>query len=275
MGRIEGNRHAGRGALKRCVESALRVISAMTPPSIFEWGERFCAVAQGKGWGTATIATEVSACLALLHSRPESFVDIGANVGNYTAEVLKRCPDVRCLVIEPAKLNMSKLRERFGGQPHMALRQCALASESGHRTLYSDIEGSGLASLTKRDLVHRDIDMELREDVQTMRFDELSSTWLMPGGRIDYVKIDVEGHELEVLAGFGERLRQVRLVQFEFGGCNIDTRTFMRDFWTFFDKNGFLLYRITASGPRRIWRYSEALEFFVTTNFVAVNGALM
>jgi len=182
MGRIEGNRHAGRGALKRCVESALRVISAMTPPSIFEWGERFCAVAQGKGWGTATIATEVSACLALLHSRPESFVDIGANVGNYTAEVLKRCPDVRCLVIEPAKLNMSKLRERFGGQPHMALRQCALASESGHRTLYSDIEGSGLASLTKRDLVHRDIDMELREAVQTMRFDELSSTWLMPGG---------------------------------------------------------------------------------------------
>jgi FkbM family methyltransferase len=275
MDHIEDHPQAGRRLLKRCVEAGLRLMSALIPPPMFEWCERFCAVAQGKGWGTATIATEVSACLCLMRSRPESFVDIGANVGNYTAEVLKRCPGIRCLVIEPAKLNITRLRERFGGQAYVALRQCALASESGHRILFSDIAGSGLASLTKRDLAHRDIEMALREDVQTMRFDELLSGWPTPGGRIDYVKIDVEGHELEVLAGFGERLRQVRLVQFEFGGCNIDTRTFIRDFWTFFDENGFLLYRITASGPRRIWRYSEALEFFVTTNFVAVNEALM
>jgi FkbM family methyltransferase len=275
MNRVDHGRHMWRGTLKRCAEAGLRLVSGTAPPGMLEWGERFCAVAQGKGWGTATIATEVSACLALLRCRPENFVDIGANVGNYTAEVLKRYPDVRCLVIEPAKLNMLKLRERFRGHPHVTLRQCALDSESGQRTLYSDIEGSGLASLTKRDLVHRAIDMELREDVQTMRFDELSSTWLMPGGRIDYIKIDVEGHELEVLAGFGVRLRQARLVQFEFGGCNIDTRTFMRDFWTFFERNGFLLHRITASGPRRIWRYSEALEHFVTTNFIAVNEALV
>ena len=271
MARVEVDSHVWRGALKRGVALCLKVISRVAPPGMFEIGERFCAVAQGKGWGTATIASEVSACLGLLRANPVTFVDIGANVGNYTAELLRRCPDAQCLVIEPAALNMSKLLERFGNQTNISLRHCALAAESGQRTLFFDIEGSGLASLTRRNLSHREIEMGRHEVVRATRFDELLTTWPVSGGWIDYVKIDVEGHELEVLSGFGERLRRVGLVQFEFGGCNIDTRTYMRDFWNFFEQKGFLLYRISAGGPRRISQYSEALESFVTTNFIAVN----
>ena len=48
------------------------------------------------------------------------------------------------------------------------------------------------------------------------------------------MKIDVEGHELDVLKGFGELIKKVRLIQFEFGGTNIDSKTYLRDFWEFF-----------------------------------------
>ena len=34
---------------------------------------------------------------------------------------------------------------------------------------------------------------------------------------IDFVKIDVEGHELEVLEGFGNLIKITKLIQFEFG----------------------------------------------------------
>lgn len=34
-------------------------------------------------------------------------------------------------------------------------------------------------------------------------------------------------------------------VTFEFGGCNIDTRTYFQDYWYFFKTFGFRVFRIT------------------------------
>jgi hypothetical protein len=47
------------------------------------------------------------------------------------------------------------------------------------------------------------------------------------------VKMDIEGHELTALKGFGAALDVARVLQFEFGGCNIDSRTYFQDFWYF------------------------------------------
>jgi hypothetical protein len=44
-----------------------------------------------------------------------------------------------------------------------------------------------------------------------------------------------------------------------------------RDFWRFFEKEGFTLYRITPLGVMRIDRYHESEEFFTIANFIAVN----
>ena len=88
---------------------------------------------------------------------------------------------------------------------------------------------------------------------------------------LDYVKIDVEGHELDVLEGFGDLIKNVRLIQFEFGGCNIDTRTFFQDFWYYFTEKDFLIFRVTPRGPLLIKNYTEKDEFFLTTNYIALN----
>jgi len=84
------------------------------------------------------------------------------------------------------------------------------------------------------------------------------------------VKLDIEGHELAALKGFGRALNVTRALQFEFGGCNIDTRTYFQDFWYFFRDQHFDLYRITPFGAERIRRYKERDEFFKTTNYIAV-----
>jgi hypothetical protein len=82
--------------------------------------------------------------------------------------------------------------------------------------------------------------------------------------------MDVEGHELDVLMGGLNTLTLAQVVQFEFGGCNIDTRTFFQDFWYLLTDAGFALYRISDSGPVRIPQYSELDECFRTTNYLAV-----
>ncbi|MBU1864122.1 MAG: FkbM family methyltransferase, partial [Candidatus Omnitrophica bacterium] len=92
--------------------------------------------------------------------------------------------------------------------------------------------------------------------------------------QIDLLKIDVEGHELDVLTGAEKMFKScsIRIVSFEFGGCNIDTRTFMKDFFDFFTKKNMKIYRITPSGflcP--LPAYNELNEQFRTTNFIATN----
>jgi len=57
------------------------------------------------------------------------------------------------------------------------------------------------------------------------------------------------------------------------GGANIDTRTFFQDFWYFFAKHNYDLFRITPFGVQKIDEYKERDEFFSTTNFIAIRRA--
>ena len=83
--------------------------------------------------------------------------------------------------------------------------------------------------------------------------------------------MDVEGHELDVLRCGEAAMLNASVIQFEFGGCNIDTRTFFQDFWYFFKDRHFDIYRITPLGAEKIDKYNEYHEFYSTTNYIAVN----
>jgi hypothetical protein len=80
---------------------------------------------------------------------------------------------------------------------------------------------------------HFGIKFDFEERIQVNTLDEWvqnQSTLVQP----PILKLDVEGHELSVLTGGKEMLKKIQLVQFEFGGSNIDARTYFQDFWYFF-----------------------------------------
>jgi hypothetical protein len=89
---------------------------------------------------------------------------------------------------------------------------------------------------------------------------------------IDLLKLDVEGHELEVLKGAQQLFASGRVatVSFEFGGCNIDSRTYLRDFFEFFSARHMQLARVSTFGHLQpIANYDESLEQFRTTCYFA------
>ncbi len=110
--------------------------------------------------------------------------------------------------------------------------------------------------------------MNLSEEVVKVRFDEYVRAHSI--GPVDWMKLDVEGHELAVLEGVGDGVASVGVIQFEFGGCNIDSRTFFQDFWYLFRHHGFRILRLAPRGAMEIEQYVEMHECFRTTNFVAV-----
>ena len=237
--------------------------------------ERKYAFKQGKGYGAGTIKEEVEACISLLNiAKPEILIDIGASIGDYTKEVLGIYPNINAFLFEPQSATQSVLQAAFSHLKNVHINDCALSNTNGRHKIYFDNPGTVLACLTKRRLQHFNINMSKSEEITTKRFDDYWKTteFGKRGDIIDYVKIDVEGHELDVLKGFGSIIDNVRIIQFEFGGANIDTRTFFQDFWYFFTDKNYSLYRISPIGVLPIRKYTELDEFFSTTNYIAVNN---
>jgi FkbM family methyltransferase len=232
---------------------------------LIEWRIRLL---QGKGWGSATIKQEFSNASSIIDMAPSLCIDIGGSKGLYTEEILSKYPKCKVIVFEPCKSNSNLMNSKFSENENVIIEQKAVSNIVGETTLYSDSDGSGLASLTKRRLDHFDIAFDNSEHVEVIRFEDYWKNQL-GSANIDFVKIDIEGHELDALNGFGEAINSIDVIQFEFGGCNIDTRTFWQDFWYFFTENNFELYRISLFGKMKITKYRELDESFTTTNFLA------
>lgn len=134
--------------------------------------EKRAARAQGKGYGTATIARENALVLRLLGRTPQLAVDIGGNVGDYTAELRRRHPQVEIHVFEPSSTNIARLRERFAADERVTLVPCAVSDEARQAMLFADESGSGMGSLAQRDLSHRGLRFEAQESVSVIRFED-------------------------------------------------------------------------------------------------------
>jgi hypothetical protein len=89
--------------------------------------------------------------------------------------------------------------------------------------------------------------------------------------KIHFLKLDIEGHELKALNGVKEMIgnRKIDFIQFEFGGCNIDSRTFFQDFFYLLKDNN-TWYRILKNGLFEIPEYKETCEIFITAYYLAI-----
>ena len=212
-----------------------------------------------------------------VRGRPLCVFDVGANKGQFAKVTETELASVPHEVhaFEPGRHTFQCLAESLAGRSHIHLNNVALGKQIGEERLYYDHPGSGLASLTKRNLDHLGIDFAGSEMVRVDTVDEYCSRHGI--AHIDLLKLDVEGHELEVLQGAAQILAagRVSLLTFEFGGCNIDTRTYLRDFYMLLARNRMkTLYRITPSGYLAAMPpYAEIWEQFRTTNFLAVFDA--
>ena len=252
----------------------LKILCWLIPQKIFYYIENLSSQLQGKGSGGYSIIEEINACRELLKKRDINYIfDVGANKGDYSEELLKHYKNANYYLFEPSLSNYEKLNLRFSSLKNIKIINQALADKDGDDFLYSDKSGSGLGSLIKRRLNHFNINFDVKEKINLTRLD----TFLKDLNKdivIDYFKMDVEGTELKVLQGMGKFINRIKLIQFEFGGCNIDSKTFFQDFWYYFKDQNFDLFRITLTGPKKINSYNESDEYFKTTNYIALNKNL-
>ncbi|HSD07372.1 FkbM family methyltransferase [Flavobacterium sp.] len=195
--------------------------------------------------------------------------DVGANIGLYTIllnDIFNE--NAKIFSFEPSKKTFNTLSVNTGTIKNRNIFNFGFGNVNTVLTLYSNKEESGLASIYERRLDHFNIKMNLSEEIEIRTIDTFCSENSI--SKINFLKIDVEGHELNVLNGASELIKnnKIDFIQFEFGGCNIDSRTYFQDFY-YLLKEDFYIYRILKDGLYKIENYKEMYETFITTNFLA------
>ena len=85
------------------------------------------------------------------------------------------------------------------------------------------------------------------------------------------LKIDTEGHDLQVLRGALELLqsKQIQYVQFEYNSAWIASRHFLKDAFDLLLPRGYFIGKIHKTFIERFIEWDYRLEWFEQTNFVA------
>jgi FkbM family methyltransferase len=195
--------------------------------------------------------------------------DVGANVGEFSKAVLDLWPKANLVAFEPNPYCWGHLAEAIG---HDRIREYGLSSKKETKTMYMNGGTDLLASIYNRDLSYQGQDfgsIEFDADFELLAGqDELQKIHVAKINRdhnLDLLKIDAEGHEYDVLRGASFRISDgsIRNIYWEFNSCNLDSRTFFKDFWDLLSKS-YDIYRVWPGNQvQEITKYSPELEDFV------------
>ena len=200
--------------------------------------------------------------------------DVGANIGDYTNLLQKVFPNSLIVAFEPNPVTYDILEKRFseknvitnmkglsssqGSMKFYDQKDCSEASRHGHASLYKEVieDLHGVEA----------VEMEVLVSTLDSYVEEKSID------RISLLKIDTEGHELEVLKGATKLLSQdkIDLIHVEFNEMNIISRVFFRDFTEML--YNYKPYRLLPTGVIPLKKSPLKTELFAFQNIVFVNN---
>lgn len=196
--------------------------------------------------------------------------DVGANIGDFSNQVsaLFKYSELTLMAFEPSSRSFSTLKDNTANNPAIQLFNIGFGEKPESVKLYFDTNGSEMASTYKRNLDHLNIHMDNFEQIELSTIDYFCKQKGI--SIIDFLKIDVEGKELDVLMGAQSLIesKQIKYIMFEFGGTDIDSRVFFKDFYLLL-KDKYDLFRLTGNSMIPITMYHEGLEIFQFCMYLA------
>lgn len=137
--------------------------------------------------------------------------DVGANDGRTVQRLQEHLPSPRILAFEPVMSTFQVLTERTAGLANVRCFRLALGAEAGRREIFLN-ESAAVNSL--------DPGWGASTGTEAIEMTTVDHIVAQEGiAHIDLLKIDAEGHDLEVLKGAQAALRQarVRIIMVEVG----------------------------------------------------------
>jgi FkbM family methyltransferase len=194
--------------------------------------------------------------------------DVGAHMGEYSLRLLSLKPSaqIHCFEIVPRVREM--LQIQVAKHPNIIVNEFGLSDSNGPVTVtfFPDSLTEARIHSLRKGLKHEFIECLVRRGDDYVREHGIS--------HIDLLKIDTEGHELFVLKGFRDTLRQQKIgvIQFEYGTTFLSSRSLLSDVYDLLEPFGFTIGRLYPQGV--FFKNFELLkdECFRMGNYVAVHN---
>jgi FkbM family methyltransferase len=210
-----------------------------------------------------------------LNKSSQIIFDVGANVGDWTLMALSNAPKAKIHAFEP----QPEIFEILTKKTTTANVEClpfGLSNFTGVANFWvwgdhADIEKSGLNGLHYRQILVDNFNQNpISIEVPLSTLDDYCEKNEIE--HIDYLKIDTEGNELFVLLGAKKMIsnRHIKVIQFEYGGCYLDSQTRLESVYTLLKENGFAISRILPIDLEAIPAWDPELENFQYSNYIAI-----
>lgn len=159
-------------------------------PSDAEWEARVRRVVQDTVRTALPWIPRENACV----------LDIGANIGLFTEEILKHRPTAQVWMFEPVHSHHAACVHRFAANPRVRVEPFALGDRSFAGQIWKPKHNPGGNVIDEEIVERRRGYMDFRpEEIEVRIFDEYARQQGIE--RIDFIKSDTEGYDHRVLRG--------------------------------------------------------------------------
>lgn len=171
---------------------------------------------------------------------PTTAADIGAFEGEWTINFLEVFPAAKILMVEPQVKKETILKNLCSQFPNVFYTSALLSSSSNKKVIFYENETASHIQTDEgemNNLINAPFSV-------TKTFDEILDTLQFPFPQ--FLKLDVQGHEIEVLKGAQKALAAAKVCMLEISLILLDEGTPLAyDVMKFMDEAGFQLYDIS------------------------------
>ena len=131
----------------------------------------------------------------------DTVLDIGANIGYY-AEILSNIVGEKGTVhcFEPDERNFSYLKKSANGLHNLFINHAAVGPVTGHISIFTSKE----LNVDHRTYKPAEYDQELK--IKSVAIDDYLATLPSPVSKVDFIKMDIQGFEMEAIKGMEKTL---------------------------------------------------------------------
>jgi FkbM family methyltransferase len=208
-------------------------------------------------------------------------LDIGANIGNWTISLLREASRlsvesrIRMHSFEPVPKTFDSLKSRIN--KHVMLDETVtainkgLSNRVGTADIYVVADNAGTNSLFQ-DPSNAET---RRVEIEQITVDK----YCMDNGieRVDFVKCDTEGNDMNVLLGMDNLMKteRVMVIQFEYNHRWIFSRHYLKDAFDWIEGRPFSLGKVTQNGLELYSDWHPELERFFEGNYLIVHDSAL
>ena len=199
--------------------------------------------------------------------------DVGANKGAWCEMVLGINPAVNIFAFEPVPRTFESLKAGLN-YANVELYNLAVSEADKEQIFYHysrDHQVEEMSSFYRRFKMEKKLNISPSPvSVRCVSLDSFCSKRGIP--KINFLKIDTEGSELDVLQGAKAMLRSrtIDVVQFEYGGTFLDAGIALKQIFRFLTGFGYRMFRIIPKGLIHISEWRDALETYRYANYIAI-----